>query len=234
MKKKAVFVLALVLLAASAAAAAGQEIKPVTVGGKMPDFTLSDADGKMFSMSGLEGRNVLLVFPRGKVGDHWCQICHYQYAELAKLELERGLREKYGLEIVFVLPYGRDEVKEWLGIFPSQMDVIEGWKNPSDDRKDDERYQRFVARVRKAMPLKFDFSGGDVPLPFPVLADSERKLSEGLGLFRTEWDGSKVDQNVATIFLIDGKGTVRFKYFGQSTWDRPDADYIIEVLEKMM
>jgi cytochrome oxidase Cu insertion factor (SCO1/SenC/PrrC family) len=59
---------------------------PVVVGQQMPDFTLSAIQGGSVTLSDLTGKNVLLIFPRGRVGDHWCQICHYQYAELVELE----------------------------------------------------------------------------------------------------------------------------------------------------
>ena len=102
---------------------------------KMPDFTLASVQGKDVSLAGLRGKNVLLVFPRGRVDDHWCQICHYQYAELADLESRLQLRKKYNLEILFVLPYDRATVEHWVAIFPEQMAVIEKWKNPGDPAK---------------------------------------------------------------------------------------------------
>ena len=68
---------------------------PVIVGEQMPDFTLPSIQGGSVTLSGLTGKNVLLIFPRGRVGDHWCQICHYQYAELVELEKKLNLRDKY-------------------------------------------------------------------------------------------------------------------------------------------
>lgn len=208
-------------------------IKPVTVGQEMPGFTLTDHMGNEVNLSDYRGRNVMLVFPRGKVDDHWCQICHYQYAELAALEEENHLRDKYGLVILFVLPYGAEEVKEWVSIFPHQMKVIDGWKNPPEDKKDDASYQDWAKTARILFARDFRFEEGKVQLPFPVLVDAERKLSKGLDLFRTEWDHSKVDQNVSTIFIIDRKGVVVFKYFSQNTMDRPPVDYIVRMLDCM-
>lgn len=209
------------------------EIKPVGPGEAMPDFTLSGHDGEEVSISALEGKNILLVFPRGKVADHWCQICHYQYAELADIEKREGIREKYDLEILFVLPYGMEEVREWVDIFPHQMDVIDEWKNPPESKKDNEAYQKWAVTARRLFPREFHFEKGEVPLPFPVLSDGDRAVSKGLDLFRTNWDRSEVEQNVSTIYLIDREGNVSFKYFSQNTMDRPPLDYVVKVLDWM-
>jgi hypothetical protein len=48
------------------------------------------------------------------------------------------------------------------------------------------------------------------------------------------WDGSAVDQNIPTVFLLDKSGAVRFKYMSQNTFDRPNAAYLAKVLEKML
>ena len=61
-------------------------IKPANLGDLFPAFTLPAVQGGEVTLSSLKGKNVLIIFPRGRVDDHWCQICHYQYAELADLE----------------------------------------------------------------------------------------------------------------------------------------------------
>ena len=66
-----------------------------------------------------------------------------------------------------------------------------------------------------------------------VLIDEGAKVSKGLGLFTTEWSGAKIEQNVPTVFLIDKKGIVRFKYISQNTFDRPQAEYLLKFLETM-
>ncbi len=43
----------------------GAEIKVVTVGQAMPDFTLPVYQGGDLKLSGLKGKNVLIIFPRG-------------------------------------------------------------------------------------------------------------------------------------------------------------------------
>jgi hypothetical protein len=64
--------------------------------------------------------------------------------------------------------------------------------------------------------------------------DADRKVSLGLDLFRTEWDRSTVDQNVSTVYIVDRKGVVAFKYFSQNTFDRPAPEYLLGILECMI
>jgi len=207
-------------------------LRPAILGRPMPDFTLSSLDGKEFSLSKLKGKNVLLVFPRGKVDDHWCQICHYEYADLAEEEKLHGLRQKYNLEILFILPYDKGAVRHWVDIFPEQMAVIDGWKNPPADASAGQK--RFAENVKRFLPKTFVIPKGNIPTPFPILVDAGQRVSKGLGLFTTNWDGSAVDQNVPTVYLLDASGTVRFKYLSQITWDRPDAAYLEKVLDRLL
>ncbi|HUU06211.1 MAG TPA: redoxin domain-containing protein [Patescibacteria group bacterium] len=209
-------------------------LKPVNFGDMMPDFTLPALQGGSVSLSALKGKNVLVVFPRGRVGDHWCQICHYQYAELADLEREMQIRKKYNLEVLFVLPYDKATVEHWADIFPEQMAVIEGWKNPPAEAQKDPGTSRWMETSRRLFPKKFAMSKENIPLPFPILIDGERKLSEGLQLFTLFWDRSYVEQNMATVFLLDGEGRVRFKYLSQNTVDRPDAAFLLKFIERML
>jgi peroxiredoxin len=207
---------------------------PVIVGQQMPDFTLSAIQGGSVTLSDLTGKNVLLIFPRGRVGDHWCQICHYQYAELVELEKKLNLRDKYNLEILFVLPYGEEAVKEWVEIFPHQMEVIEGWKNPPDDENLSERRRAWAETAREVFPMTFTYEDGDIPVPFPILVDGDREVSQRLRLFTTNWDRSEVEQNIPTIFILDGDGVVQFKYHSQTTFDRPAYDYLFNVIDKLI
>ncbi len=180
----------------------------------------------------LRGKNVLIVFPRGRVGDHWCQICHYQYAELVELEKRLQLRKKYNLEILFVLPYDRATVEHWVAILPEQLAVIEKWKNPGDPAKISAGEKRWMETVRLHMPKKFVYKKENIPTPFPILIDGERLVSRGLDLFTLAWDNSKVEQNIPAVYLIDRLGNVRFKYLSQNTMDRPSSDYLLEILKK--
>ncbi len=57
---------ALVLISLSVPSFSQQaEISPVTVGQPMPDFTLPVYQGGDLRLSGLKGKNVLIIFPRG-------------------------------------------------------------------------------------------------------------------------------------------------------------------------
>jgi peroxiredoxin len=72
-----------------------------------------------------------------------------------------------------------------------------------------------------------------VPTPFPLLIDAERKITKGLGLFTSEWGGSKVDQCITSVFIMDKKGVCQFKYIGQNTTDRPEYEVLFKTLERL-
>jgi hypothetical protein len=57
---------------------------PVTVGSPVSDFTLPAYQGGDITLSGLRGRIVMIVLPRGLASaSGWCHVCNYQHAELA-------------------------------------------------------------------------------------------------------------------------------------------------------
>jgi peroxiredoxin len=207
---------------------------PVIVEQPMPDFTLPAIQGGTVTLSSLQGKNVLLIFPRGLVGDHWCQICHYQYAELVELEAELALRGKHNLEILFVLPYDEAMVRDWVDKFPEQMAVIEGWKNPPDQENLTDGRRRWMQLARAYFPKRFTYQDDDIPVPFPILVDADREVSQRLRLFTTSWDRAEVDQNIPTIFILDAEGVVQFKYHSQTTFDRPGYDYLFRVIERLV
>ncbi len=207
----------------------------VSLGNKMPAFALPSAQGGTVNLAEYAGKKVLLIFPRGKVDNDWCQVCHYQYAELAELERVTNFRERHNLEIIFVLPYTLPEVKTWVTLFPHQMDVIESWKHPANTANLSEGQIRFVEAARKSFPQRFSYTEGSrVQIPFPVLADADRAVSKQLQIFRSSWEGSNVDQNQPTIFLLDSDGIVRFKYYSQSTFDRPAPEYLLHYVDHML
>jgi len=209
-------------------------IRPVTVGGAMPDFTLPSYQGGALTFSSLKGKNVILIFPRGFAReDYWCHIDNYRYAELMELDKEKRIREKYNAEIIYILPYSQEVVKEWVESNPEQLEHIESWKNPEDPEKLDERGKRRMDFTRSAFPKSYSFEKGKVPTPFSLLIDAERKVSKGLGLFTTEWGGSKVEQCISSVYIVDKEGVLQFKYIGQSTFDRPSFEYLIKVLAKI-
>jgi peroxiredoxin len=208
------------------------EIKPVVIESPMPDFSLPVFQGGELSLSKLRGKNILLIFPRGRSRENaWCHICNYQYAELAELEAQLEIREKYNVEILFVLPYGKKTVTEWVDKFYDQLQDLEKGKNPSDQDKLDERGRRRMEFYRRVFPKSFPYKEGEVPLPFPILMDEGAAISTGLGLFTTEWGGSKVEQNIPTVFIVDKNGVLQFKYFSQNTFDRPGPEYLLRVLD---
>lgn len=209
-------------------------IRPVTVGQSMPDFSLPAYQGGEVTLSNLKGKNIILIFPRGFAREaSWCHIDNYRYAELMDLEKKKNLRKKYNLEILYVLPYSQEVVKEWVESNPEQLEHIEEWKKPSDPEKLDESGKRRMDFAKRAFPKSFSFKKGEVPTPFPILIDAERQVSKGLGLFATEWSGSKVDQCISSVFIVDKEGILQFKYVGQNTFDRPTFDYLMEMLEKI-
>lgn len=209
------------------------EIQPVIVGNPMPDFALPAYQGGTITLSSFKGKNVLLIFPRGLAGEaRWCHIDNYRYAELMQLEKENRIREKYNVEILYILPYNKKVVKEWVESNPEQLQHIENWKN-MDAEKLDERGKRRMEFARKAFPKAFKLNKGEVPTPFPILIDGERKVSGGLGIFSTEWHGSKVDQCISSVFIVDKDGILQFKYIGQSTFDRPSFAYLMKILDSI-
>ena len=238
MKKTALFAsgfVALTLFLAGAfLPAQSGDIRPVTIGRPMPDFTLPVFQGGTFTLSGLKGRNVLLIFPRGFAAEaRWCTIDNYKYAELLDLEKSAEIRKKYDVEVVFVFPYAADIVKQWVESNPDQLDKIKGWKNPPEPDKLDEQGKVQMLRRREMFPKDLSLEKGRVPTPFPLLVDADRTVSKGLGLFTTEWGGSKVDQCITSVFIVDKKGICQFKYVGQSTTDRPEYAILFKELDQL-
>jgi peroxiredoxin len=212
--------------------AQGPAIRPVTVGSPMPDFTLPAYQGGSVTLSALKGKTIILIFPRGYAAPGaWCHVCNYQHSELVEYEAARQLRKRANVEILFVLPYTKDAVADWIDKYPQQLADLEAWKNPPDPATLDEAGRQRMERARKVYPKTFQVAKGQVPTPFPILVDADRTVSKGLGLFTTEWSGSKVEQNVPTVFVIDPAGIVQFKYFSQNTIDRPGVEHLVKVVE---
>lgn len=216
----------------SSARAQEQQLRPALLEQPMPDFALPSYQGPEVRLSGLKGKNVMLIFPRGYAApDRWCTICNYKYVELAELEKAQQIRKKYNLEIIFVLPYPRDTVKLWLESLPEQMTKIKNWKYPENLDQLDEKGKQSVERYRRIFPKDFMVSPDNIPLPFPVLIDADHQVSSGLGLYTTSWGGSQVGQNIPAVYLVDEKGILRFKYVSQNTFDRPEYEYLLKILE---
>lgn len=191
-------------------------VKIGIIGEKFADFTLETYQGDQLSTSELRGKNILLISSRGKYNDqYWCGICSYQYVEFADLELKQKIREKYNMEIIFLMPYNRDTLASWEKSIPGGLSYIESKKN-----------SRF--------PKTFDYGSKKIPLPLPILVDDKQEVSKGLDVMRTEWGGTNVIQNVPAVYIIDKDGVLRFKYISQSTEDRPSAEYILNYIESML
>ncbi len=226
------FIIFLILLISSAVFSQGEEfIRPVRVGEQMPDFTLPVYQGGEVTLSKLRGKNVIIIFPRGLAGErHWCHVCNYQYAEISELELKKQIRKLNNVEILFILPYSREMIDDWVEKFTLQMDDLKKWKNPDTPEKLDEKGKKRVELLRKYFPKNYEYEEGKVPLPIPILIDSDRVVSGGLQLFTKEWSGSKIEQNIPAVFIVDEEGILRFKYISQNTFDRPDAEYLLNIL----
>lgn len=205
----------------------------VIVGEPMPDFTLPVYGGGEFTLSKHRDRNVLILFPRGWVGQQWCTYCPYQYLELEKLLKESDIRAKYSLDIAFVLPYGMDRVRDWIEKFPESMANVENTKNPQPAPAAGSIQAEYAAWARGACPLKFDVKKDDPHTLIPVLSDERRTLSRQLKIFTNFWDGVTSDQNRATVLVVDKNGVLKFKYVGQMTEDRPSIDYILDFIGRM-
>lgn len=211
------------------------ELKPVQLGFPVPDFTVSTYQGGTFQLSQMRGKNVLIIFSRGKYDDkNWCGPCHYQYAEYSELDKAQHIREKYNLEIVFVLPYDKQTIEKWIAGMADSLESLEKFKNPPDSDKLDQKVKEQIERGKKLYPLQIKYQKDAVPTPLPILMDTDHKICKGFDTFKTEWSGTKVEQNQPTIYLIDKNGNLQFKYISQFTFDRPRPDYIFKYIEKFM
>lgn len=210
-----------------------EQAMTVTAGKPMPDFTLPVYNGGEFTLSALKGKNVLLIFPRGWTGNQWCSYCPYQYLELEQLEKESGIMDKYNLEIVFVMPYGSERIKDWMEKFPDALQVIETIKNPQPRPAAGTIQADYADWAKTNFPLIFDVRKDDPHNVIPVLIDENRFLSRQLKIFTGFWDGISAEQNIASVFIIDRNGILQLKYIGQMTEDRPDVDYLLDFIRKM-
>ncbi len=224
--------LSLVALPSGDLAAQTQPLRPVTVGSPMPDITLPVYQGGEVTLSELRGKNVMMVFPRGRSRPgSWCHICPYQHAELVEYEAETNFRARANLEILFVLPYNRELVTEWIDTYPQLLQDNEDGKNPPNAAALDDAGRARMERYRQIYPKTFSAVQGQVPNPFPILVDADHAVSQGLGLFTTDWGGSSAEQHVPTILIIDADGVLQFKYMSQNTVDRPPLEYLVQVVD---
>jgi peroxiredoxin len=207
-------VLAACLIAApSRAQAQAPPARPATVGKPMPDFTLPSYQGGDVTLSKLRGKTVILVFLRGHVAPGaWCHVDNFQHGSLVDFETKTQFQKKNNAEILMVLPYDKAEVEKWVGRYAQQAaDIEKNEKSPY------------------SMPKMLKLTEGTATT-FPILLDADRTLTKELGVFSTDWSGSKEEQDVPTTIVIDPDGVVQFKYFSQNTLDRPGVEYLTKIV----
>jgi peroxiredoxin len=232
MKRSILLIMISAFLIESGLFAQNDKVQIGMIGHKFTDFTLTTYQGKQISTKDLRGKNILLISSRGKYQDNaWCALCHYQYVDFADLELTQKIREKYNMEIIFLLPYDKDTVDKWVKLIPSGIADVESWKNPKEPINEGQK--NWAELIRTYFPKKFDFTNKNVPLPLPIAMDEKQEVSKGLDIYRTEWSGTKTQQNIPTVYVIDKKGIVRFKYISQSTVDRPSSEYILDIISRL-
>jgi peroxiredoxin len=210
-----------------------QQAMTVIAGDPMPGFTLPVYGGGSFNLADYKGKNVMLMFPRGWVGNNWCSYCPYQYLELEQLEKKSGIMEKNNLQVVYVMPYSSEKIKDWMEKFPEALDVVEGIKNPQNPPAPGTIQAEYAEWVRSAFPLEFDVKTDAPHTIIPVLVDEDRTLSRQLKIFTGFWDGVTSEQNMASVLILDKKGILRFKYIGQMTEDRPSVDFLINFVKSL-
>lgn len=204
---------------------------PAIAGEAMPPFTLPVYGGGEFALSDHKAKNILLVFPRGWVGNGWCLFCPYQYLDLAELEKRDQLQKKFNLEIVFVMPYGNERIADWFAKFPETVKKLDEIKQASAGK---DPAEDFGAWAQVHFPKTFSFAGGVPDKAFPVLCDEHRTLSKRLKLFTEFWDNRQAEQNMSAIYLIDKTGVLRWKYVSQMTEDRPSTEYLLKVIKEIL
>lgn len=234
MFKKSIFaVLSLIIIfgAVFTPGTFAQKAKDLAViGMPLDDFTLPVYGDGDFKLSDAKGKNVLMVFPRGKYNtDIWCDICMYQYVELADAELLMKIMEKYNLEILFILPFDTKTTDKWFEDMPDTLKEDYAWKE-KDLTNAKENEKRWADWVKKHMKT-IVYEKGKIPHPFKTLLDEKFILTKRLDIYRSEWGGTKIDQNQPTIILLDTKGNVVFKYMSQHTLDRPNIDYLMKMMD---
>lgn len=203
------------------------------LGHPMADFTLPIYSGGEFTLSKFRGKNVMLIFPRGWIGAAWCTYCPYQYLELEQLEKALKIKEKYNLEIAYVMPYSSERIKDWMEKFPDVQQTLEGIKNPQQKPADGSIQAEYVEWAKTNFPLIFDVKKDDPHNIIPVLVDENRTLSRSLKLFTGFWDGITAEQNMAAVLIIDKNGTLKFKYISQMTEDRPSVEFLLDVVKSL-
>jgi len=116
---------------------------------------------------------------------------------------------------------------------PEVYESLEAGKRLPDTLTN-EKSMTWVHFANKHYPKTFTIKKGETPQPFRILSDEKHELSERLDIFKTEWWGTKVEQNLPTFILLDKDGTVVFKYISQHTIDRPTSAYLMQIMDALI
>jgi len=204
------------------------------IGEELKEFSLPIYQGGEFQLSNERGKNVLLVFPRGYYDkDVWCDICAYEYLDLVDEFNNKKLDEKYDLDVVIILPYNKSTIDRWLMDIPEVYSSLEAGKHLADTTTN-EKAKVWVHFANKHYPKTFNINKGETPQPFKILVDEKHEISERFEIFKTEWWGTTVDQNMPTFILLDKDGMVVFKYISQHTIDRPTLGYLMKIMDAVI
>jgi peroxiredoxin len=95
--------------AANELAASADQIRPVLLGSKLPEVTLTTLSGKATTLKAqVAGKPAILVFYRGG----WCPYCNLQ---LSDLRLIKKQAETLGYQIIAISPDRYEELKRTMG-----------------------------------------------------------------------------------------------------------------------
>ena len=108
---------AVATLALPGVARAAHMVRPWPAARPVPEFALTDLDGKAWSLSSLKGRPVMLNF-----WATWCQPCR---AEMPSLELLQTRHERAGLTILAVnYKEPPDKIHQFLQTLPFSLPIL--------------------------------------------------------------------------------------------------------------
>ena len=228
------FILILILLFLSNSFSQRKPLDLAILEEPLKDFTLPVYNGGDFTLAEERGKNLLLIFPRGYYDkDVWCDICAYEYLDLIDEFYNKHFAEKYNLDLIFILPYDMNTIQMWLDDLPEVYFGLEAGKHLADTLTN-EKSMTWVHFANKHYPKSFNIKTGETPQPYRILSDADHQLSERLDIFRSEWWGTKVDQNLPTFILLDEEGIVKFKYISQQTIDRPSSAYLLKIMDEFI
>lgn len=87
------------------------------VGGKLPEFTLKDADGNEFNSSSLLGAPAVIMFYRG----NWCPLCMAQIKEIAERYQDM---EALGIKVCLVSPQPEELSRKLAGEYDVPFEFL--------------------------------------------------------------------------------------------------------------